>query len=259
MGKTVVIKCGGSVLDELSPAFFASVNMMREQGMDVVIVHGGGPEIGQMLKKLAVPSEFVNGLRKTTKDVLAVVEMVLSGKVNKQLVAMLRQHGLPAVGVSGVDGGLLEAEPIDLAKLGYVGRVKTVRSQLLRTLLEAGYIPVVSPLGIDQNGQTYNINADTAAGAVAAAIGASQLAFVTNVPGILRDGALVAEATAETIERLIEDGVITGGMIPKVQAALSALSDALPEVMIVSGKTTFYQNGTWYGTTIRKENEVGVY
>ncbi|NNV07745.1 acetylglutamate kinase [Geobacillus sp. C56-T2] len=259
MGNTVVIKCGGSVLDELSPAFFASVKTMREQGMNVVIVHGGGPEIGRMLKKLAVPSEFVNGLRKTTKDVLAVVEMVLSGQVNKQLVAMLTQRGLPAVGVSGVDGGLLEAEPIDLNQLGYVGRVKTVRSRLLRTLLEAGYIPVISPLGVDQSGQTYNINADTAAGAVAAAIGASQLAFVTNVPGILQDGALVEEATAEMVEQLLEAGVITGGMIPKVKAALSALSDALPEVVIVSGKTPFYEQGTWHGTTIRKENEVGVY
>ncbi|MED3717543.1 acetylglutamate kinase [Geobacillus thermodenitrificans] len=257
MENTVVIKCGGSVLDELSPAFFASVKTMREQGMNVVIVHGGGPEIGKMLKQLNVRSEFVNGLRKTTKEVLAVVEMVLSGKVNKQLVTMFKQHGLSAVGISGVDGGLLEAEPIDGIKLGYVGRVTAVRVDLLQTLLAANYIPVISPLGVGRSGQTYNINADTAAGAIAAAIGANQLAFVTNVPGLLQDGTLIGEATAETVEQLLKDGVITGGMIPKVKAALSALSDALPKVMIVSGKTPFYEQGTWHGTTIRKE--VGAY
>ncbi|BDG34786.1 acetylglutamate kinase [Geobacillus sp. 44B] len=257
MGKTVVIKCGGSVLSDLSSAFFTSLQAMYAQGMNIVLVHGGGPEIGQMLKRLQVHSEFVNGLRKTTKEVLDVVEMILAGKVNKQLVALLQQHGLPAVGISGLDAGLLEAAPIDFMKLGYVGEVVDVNAAFIHQLLQLRYIPVISPLGADKNGQKYNINADTAAGAVAKAIKATQLLFVTDVPGILRDGAVVERATVEAIEQMIKGGVITGGMIPKVKAALAALSESLHEVMIVSGKTSFYQNGNWYGTTI--QSEVGVY
>jgi acetylglutamate kinase len=257
MGKTIVIKCGGSVLSDLSPSFFTSLQAMYAQGMNIVLVHGGGPEIGQMLKRLNVPSEFVNGLRKTTKEVLEVAEMVLAGKVNKQLVVLLRQYGLPAVGVSGVDACLLQAAPIDLAKLGYVGKVINVNADFVHHLLKSRYIPVISPIGADEDGQKYNINADTAAGAVAKAIKAAQLLFVTDVPGILRNGSVVERATIDVIERLMNEGVITGGMIPKVKAAIAALSESLHEVMIVSGKTPFYKNGQWYGTTIR--NEVGVY
>lgn len=254
---TIVIKCGGSVLSELSPSFFESLQAMYARGKNVVIVHGGGPEIGQMLKRLNVSSEFVNGLRKTTKEVLEVAEMILAGKVNKQLVGLLQQYGMPAVGVSGVDAHLLEAAPIDLTKLGYVGEVVKVNSNFLKALLRSRYIPVISPIGTDENGQKYNINADTAAGAVAKAVKAAQLLFVTDVPGILQNGSVVEHATVEAIEQMIEKGIITGGMIPKVKAAAAALSEELDEVMIVSGKTPFYANGQLYGTSIRKE--VGVY
>lgn len=257
MGETIVIKCGGSVLNELSPSFFESLQAMYAQGKKIVLVHGGGPEIGQMLKKLNVASEFVDGLRRTTKDVLEVVEMILSGKVNKLLVGLLQQYGMPAVGISGVDAHLLEAAPIDFAKLGYVGKVVKVNDTFLETLLRFGYIPVIAPLGVDEAGQTYNINADTAAGAIAKALNVQQLLFVTDVPGILQNGAVVERTTVAEIEQMIATGIITGGMIPKVKAAAAALSKELAEVMIVSGKTPFYANGQLYGTSIRKE--VGVY
>ncbi|WP_199426406.1 acetylglutamate kinase [Thermaerobacillus caldiproteolyticus] len=258
MGETIVIKCGGSILSELSPSFFTSLQALYSQGMNIVIVHGGGPEIGQMLKRLNVCSEFINGLRKTTEEVLEVVEMILSGKVNKQLVSLLQQYHLPSIGLSGVDARLLEAASIDVAKLGYVGEVVNVNEQFLNDLLLSRYIPVISPIGSDRKGQKYNINADTAAGSIAKALQAKQLVFVTDVPGILQNGSLVEHATIETIENMIDDGIISGGMIPKVKAAMAALSESLDEVMIVSGKTTFYsENGRIYGTIIRKE--AGVY
>lgn len=257
MGETIVIKCGGSILSELSPSFFTSLQALYSQGMNIVIVHGGGPEIGQMLKRLNVCSEFINGLRKTTEEVLEVVEMILSGKVNKQLVSLLQQYQLPSIGLSGVDARLLEAASIDVAKLGYVGEVVNVNEQFLNDLLLSRYIPVISPIGSDRKGQKYNINADTAAGSIAKALQAKQLVFVTDVPGILQNGSLVEHATIETIENMIDDGIISGGMIPKVKAAMAALSESLDEVMIVSGKTTFYsENGRIYGTIIRKEAEV---
>jgi acetylglutamate kinase len=258
MGETIVIKCGGSVLSELSASFFTSLQAMYDQGKNIVIVHGGGPEIGEMLKRLNVPSEFMNGLRKTTAEVLEVVEMILAGKVNKQLVSLLQQYDLPAVGLSGIDARLLEAAPIDVERLGYVGEVTNVNDQFLNKLLHSRYLPVIAPIGIDIEGQKYNINADTAAGAVAKALHATQLLFVTDVPGILQNESVVEHATIETVENMIHAGIISGGMIPKVKAAMAALSESLDEVMIVSGKTPFYlENGRIYGTSIRKG--VGVY
>ncbi|MBB6176721.1 acetylglutamate kinase [Anoxybacillus tengchongensis] len=248
----IVIKCGGSVLHELSPSFFTSVKQLRENGLDVVIVHGGGPDIGQLLKALNIPSEFVNGLRKTTKDVLAVVEMVLNGKVNQTLVSLLQANDIRAVGLSGVDDRLLQASPIDLDALGYVGEVVNVRGKLVHTLLRHGYVPVIAPIGVDERGQTYNINADTAAAAVAQALSADKLVFVTDVDGILNNGEVVKEATAHMIEAMIADGTISGGMIPKVKAALHALN-SVNEVAIVSGKVPFFKEGTWRGTMMKKE------
>jgi acetylglutamate kinase len=258
MGETIVIKCGGSVLSELSPSFFTSLQAMYAQGKNIVIVHGGGPEIGQMLKRLNVSSEFINGLRKTTAEVLEVVEMILAGRVNKQLVSLLQQYDLPAVGLSGIDARLLEAAPIDIEKLGYVGEVTNVNDQFLNKLLHSRYIPVIAPIGIGIEGQKYNINADTAASAITQSVQANQLLFVTDVPGILRNGSLVEQTTTDMIYEMIDEGVISGGMIPKVNAAIAALSDSLNEVMIVSGKTRFYlENGLICGTSIRKG--VGVY
>ncbi len=240
------------MLHELSPSFFTSVQQLRRSGLDVVIVHGGGPDIGQLLKALNIPSEFVNGLRKTTKDVLDVVEMVLNGKVNQTLVSLLQANDIRAVGLSGVDDRLLQARPIDLDALGYVGEVVNVHTKLLHTLLRHGYVPVIAPIGVDERGQTYNINADTAASAIAQALSADKLVFVTDVAGILKNGEVVKEATVQTIEAMMADGTISGGMIPKVKAALHAL-DSVEEVAIVSGKASFYKEGTWHGTMMKKE------
>jgi acetylglutamate kinase len=258
MENTIVIKCGGSVLSELSEAFFDSLKELQNKGMNIVIVHGGGPEIGQMLKQLNIDSEFVNGLRKTTNEVLEIVEMILAGKVNKQLVSLLQKKGFKAIGLSGVDANLIQAKPVDVEHLGYVGEVTSVNDSFLEQLLDSGYIPVIAPIGFDQTGQKYNINADTAAGAVAKTLKAKHLLFVTDVPGILRNGKLVERVTVENICEMIDDGTIYGGMIPKVKAAIESIAGSLHEVIIVSGKLPFFSaNGEIYGTKIMKE--AGVY
>jgi len=258
MGDIVVIKCGGSVLDELSQSFFDSLQELENKGKSIVIVHGGGPEIGKLLKHLNVPSEFVYGLRKTTKEVLEVVEMILAGKVNKQLVSLLQKNGLKAIGLSGVDAGLLKAKPINVNELGYVGEVTDVNISFLEQLLESNYIPVIAPIGFDEYGQKYNINADTAAGAVAQKLKANHLLFVTDVPGILKGGKLVERTTVDEVLEMINDGTIYGGMIPKVKAAIESVAGPLQEVIIVSGKTSFYSSdGKISGTKIMKG--AGVY
>jgi len=254
MGDIVVIKCGGSVLDELSESFFDSLQELKNKGKSIVIVHGGGPEIGKLLKQLNVPSEFVHGLRKTTKEVLEVAEMILAGKVNKQLVSLLQKNGLKAIGLSGIDAGLLEAKPVNVNQLGYVGEVVGVNVSFLEQLLSSDYIPVIAPIGFDKHGQKYNINADTAAGAVAQALEAKHLLFVTDVPGILQNGKVVERTTVTSILEMINDGTIYGGMIPKVKAAIESIAGPLQEVIIVSGKTSFYSaNGEISGTKIMKE------
>jgi len=254
MGDIVVIKCGGSVLDELSESFFDSLQELKNKGKSIVIVHGGGPEIGKLLKQLNVPSEFVHGLRKTTKEVLEVAEMILAGKVNKQLVSLLQKNGLKAIGLSGIDAGLLEAKPVNVNQLGYVGEVVDVNVSFLEQLLASDYIPVIAPIGFDKHGQKYNINADTAAGAVAQALEAKHLLFVTDVPGILQNGKVVERTTVTSILEMINDGTIYGGMIPKVKAAIESIAGPLQEVIIVSGKTSFYSaSGEISGTKIMKE------
>jgi len=254
MGDIVVIKCGGSVLDELSESFFDSLQELKNKGKSIVIVHGGGPEIGKLLKQLNVPSEFVHGLRKTTKEVLEVAEMILAGKVNKQLVSLLQKNGLKAIGLSGIDAGLLEAKPVNVNQLGYVGEVVDVNVSFLEQLLASDYIPVIAPIGFDKHGQKYNINADTAAGAVAQALEAKHLLFVTDVPGILQNGKVVEQTTVTSILEMINDGTIYGGMIPKVKAAIESIAGPLQEVIIVSGKTSFYSaSGEISGTKIMKE------
>lgn len=183
---------------------------------------------------------------------LDVVEMVLNGKVNKTLVSLLQTNGIRAVGLSGVDDRLLQAKPIDVQTLGYVGEVVHVHTKMLHMLLRHGYVPVIAPIGVDERGQTYNINADTAASAIAQALSADKLVFVTDVAGILKNGEVVKEATAQTVEAMMADGTISGGMIPKVKAALHALH-SVEEVAIVSGKASFYKEGTWHGTMMKKE------
>lgn len=250
-----MFKCGGSAVDDLSDEFFENIQFLQAAGMQPVIVHGGGPAIQQMLDKLHIEFEFVDGLRKTTEQMMEIVEMVLVGNVNPALTRKMNQIGLQAIGISGTDMRLLEARPIDVDKYGLVGEITYVNTELLKKLFTSGMIPVVSPIAIGKDNNIYNINADTAAGAVASALGAEQLVFVTDVPGILQNGKLLETVTTTQVEQLIEDGTIYGGMIPKVKAALQGIYGNVKEVMIVNGKKSELKNRTTLkGTTIKVDS-----
>ncbi|MGL4523357.1 MAG: acetylglutamate kinase [Bacilli bacterium] len=246
-----IIKCGGSVLEQLSESFFESISLLHSQGERIVIVHGGGPAINRTVQQMQLHTEMVNGLRKTTDEVLDVVDMVLCGKMNKQLVRMLQKSGLKSVGLSGSDGGMFTAVPHkDKDTLGWVGEIGSVDGTIVETLLDKGYVVVVSPITTDCNGQVYNINADTAASQLASALGATSMLFVTDVPGILKEGILIPEISQEGIAELVADGTIYGGMIPKVEGALQSLQGAIEEVRIVSGKERWYTATGFHGTVI---------
>ena len=240
MSKSFVIKCGGSTLTALPESFFADVNKLQEEDMMPVIVHGGGPAITEALTKMGVESEFVHGLRKTSEQVLDVVEMVLSGQINKEIVRKIQLHGARAIGISGVDGELLYAEPVaNAAEIGYVGNVTRVHESLIRGIVALGYLPVIAPVAIGEAGQRFNINADTAAGAVASALGVQRMIVVTDVPGIMRtingEKEVMASLTTLEIENMIGNGQIYGGMIPKVRAAIQCIQGKVEEVLIVNG------------------------
>ncbi|MBU8908343.1 acetylglutamate kinase [Desertibacillus haloalkaliphilus] len=253
MSEIVVVKCGGSTIAELSNDFFLSIKALQNAGKSPIIVHGGGPEINKMLTKLEIESEFINGLRKTTEDVLDTAEMVLCGKVNKRLVSKFQAVGLNSVGLSGCDGKLLKAEPLDKENLGFVGEAVNVNADLLEQMIENKIIPVIAPIGYGDDGERYNINADSAAGAVADGVGASELVFVTDVPGILDDGQLLEQVTISEVENMIENGTIYGGMIPKVTAAIKSLQGNIHAVMIINGKgSTLDQQGEIVGTKLTK-------
>ncbi|MEK3710737.1 acetylglutamate kinase [Bacillus sp. FSL K6-1005] len=255
MKKTIVFKCGGSVIRELSEEFFQNLKELMESGWKLAIVHGGGPEITHMLKRLNIKTEFSGGQRKTTKPVLEVAEMVLSGSVNKFFVAELAKHGLRAAGVSGKDGGLLEADYLDRDTYGEVGEIKKVNASMVNALMDEDIIPVIAPLSLTSDYKTLNVNADLAASAVAGALKADKLMFVTDVEGIMKEKQRLDILTPEEIQTLIKQEVITGGMIPKVNSALSALSDQVSEVMIVNGKGSFFSDQTFQGTKIVKAKE----
>ncbi|WP_394235451.1 acetylglutamate kinase [Niallia oryzisoli] len=249
--KKIVIKCGGSILDELTPAFFASLKELQDHGYQLVFVHGGGPDINKMLAMYQVEPEFHNGLRKTTAETLEVVELVLSGQTNRKLVQKLTENGFQAIGLNGSDGGCLQADFIDKLALGFVGEITKVNDQLISILIQEGIIPVITPIGVHTaTGQKLNINADYAAAAVASAIGAEQCIFVTDVEGIMVEKKVIHSVEKEQVEKYIEDGTIYGGMIPKVTSALSALDKGLSSVMIVSGKAAFFNGKEWNGTKI---------
>lgn len=250
--KTVVVKCGGSVLKELSDSFFFSMKSLIADGYQIVFVHGGGPEINAMLEKMNVKSEFKNGLRVTSKEVLEAAELVLSGSMNRKLVRLLEDQGIPAIGVQSSDQGILQADFINKEELGFVGDVTTVNKQVLELFLQAGLLPVLTPIAKGPNGTVLNVNADHAAGAAAYALAADHLLMVTDVPGVLKDGELIPALTATKTNELINSGVISGGMIPKVNTALKALKSC-GHVHIVSGKKPFYEDGKWYGTLFNKE------
>jgi acetylglutamate kinase len=263
--KYLVIKCGGSVLENLPRSFYEDVVQMHQSGeWTPIIVHGGGPLITSLLKNLNVETTFVNGLRVTNHDVLDIVEMVLSGSVNKLVVRNLVEVGGNAFGISGVDGGLLKAVPTADAKtLGFVGEVVGVNQSVIEGIVNQGYIPVISPIGIDASGQRYNINGDIAASAIAKALGAN-LCFISDIPGILieKNGVKTKldKATKSTIEELINNQTIYGGMIPKVKAAIDGLVHNIPEVGIINGfdKNSLidYTAGKDIGTKIVLEEEI---
>lgn len=261
----LVIKCGGSVFDALPSSFFASIaELHKQQVCTPVIVHGGGPFISRLLEQTGVETTFVNGLRVTTDEVLDVVEMALSGSMNKQIVKKLVQAGGEAYGISGIDGFLLTAaKKPATTDLGFVGEVKQVKKTIIDQIAQQGFIPVISPLGIDKDGQRYNINADDAAAAVASELQA-KLCFISDIPGIMteEDGkkVVIHEADKQEIEVLIEEKIITGGMIPKVLSATSALERGVPEVTIINGmegnSLTSLLAGEKIGTKIVLNKEV---
>lgn len=238
--QTFVMKCGGSTLAALPDSFFADLRDLQSQGTQPVIVHGGGPAISDNLAKLGIETEFVNGLRKTTEPVLDVVEMVLAGSINKQIVRLIQRVGGRALGLSGVDGGLIQAKPVsNHAEIGWVGDVTGVNAEIIQGIVNMGYMPVIAPVGVDATGQRYNINADTAAGAVASHLGVSRMIVVTDVPGIMKTAGgekrVLATVSVQEIEDMIQTGEIYGGMIPKVRAAIACIHGKVREVVIVDG------------------------
>jgi acetylglutamate kinase len=238
-GKTVVVKYGGSVLEAGSAGtVIEDLVLLKAAGVHPVLVHGGGAEITRMLERVGKPTRFVDGLRVTDEDTMEIVEMVLAGRANKALVTMVGQAGGSAVGLSGKDAGLLRARRQERpAGLGLVGEVVEVREALLRTLNEAGYIPVIASIGVGPGGESLNLNADHAAAALAVALGASKLILLTDVPGVMRtqDGTptLISSLTAAEARALVADGTVSRGMIPKVEACLLALERGVPSAHII--------------------------
>lgn len=238
MAKQLVIKCGGSTLENLPASFFEDIAALQKRGEVVTIVHGGGPAISATLTQMGIEPRFVDGLRVTDTATLQVAQMVLIGQTNKQVVSRIQAVGGRAAGISGIDGATITV--VQGPKyLGYVGEIRLVDPTLITALSQSGFIPVIAPLGMDVEGQIYNINADTAAGAVAGAVGTKRLIMVTDVPGVMQDKNGTKEVLSELdefhINELIADGVIYGGMIPKVRAALDALNHEVEEVLIING------------------------
>lgn len=235
---TVVIKYGGHAMDkpDLCTAFATDLAQLSAQNMGFVVVHGGGPQISALLQRLNIESRFENGLRVTDQPTMEAVEMVLCGQVNKAVVASLAAHGVRAAGISGRDGNLLHAA-IKNPALGLVGEVEAVDPALPRCLLEAGFVPVVAPVAGGADGQALNINADTAAGALAGALAADYFVLISDVPGVLdAEGRLIPALTRKEIEKLRTEGVITGGMIPKVESCLHALDSGCRRALILDGR-----------------------
>lgn len=243
-GKTVVIKYGGSAMlnDELKKSVLQDIVLMKLVGMCPVIVHGGGPEINKMLQKIDKQPEFVKGLRVTDEETMEVVEMVLCGKINKEIVMNLESQGINAAGISGKDGKTLIAQKklVDGQDAGFIGEIKEVNTDLMQTLINNDFIPVIAPVGMDENGNTYNINADYAASAVAGALKAEKLVFLTDISGVLKDindaASIISSLTVSEAEKLIKDGIISGGMIPKVDCCIEGVKNGVKQVHILDGR-----------------------
>lgn len=239
--KIIVVKYGGNAMisEELKLQVMEDLVLLWLIGVKPVLVHGGGPEISDMLKKVGKQSEFVDGLRVTDKETAEIVQMVLAGKINKQLVNLLGEFGGNAVGISGIDGHLIEAKVKD-ERLGFVGEITNVNVQPILDLIEKEYIPVVSTVGCDKEGNVYNINADTAASYIAGAMKAERLITMTDIPGILRDvndpDSIIKKVTTEEAHQLFADGIISGGMIPKVECCIEAIEKGVRRVTILDGR-----------------------
>ncbi|MEL0011910.1 MAG: acetylglutamate kinase, partial [Alphaproteobacteria bacterium] len=246
-GQCFVIKYGGHAMGDSSLAadFARDVVLLKQVGIDPIIVHGGGPQIGAMLERLKIKSEFIDGLRVTDAETVEIVEMVLSGSINKQIVSAINTAGGRAVGLSGKDGNLMSVRKLrrtqretdsnieKILDLGFVGDPSHVASDLLESLTKADIIPVIAPIGVGEDGATYNVNADTAAGAVASAVGAARLLMLTDVPGVLdKTGELIADIGVEQARALIADGTISGGMIPKVETCIEAVENNVEAAVI---------------------------
>lgn len=256
---SLVIKCGGSTVEKLSASFFTKlVELKTKHHIHPIVVHGGGPSISNILSSLNVETTFVNGLRKTTEPVLEVVEMVLSGSMNKHLVRQVMKAGGDAMGLSGVDGRLLLAEPIANAEqLGLVGEIVDVNKELLLPIMQQGIIPIISPVAVDTQGQHYNINADMAAAAIATAL-CAPLCMITDVDGVLIGDSVATKLSDIEVYNLIESKHITGGMIPKVEAAIQCLRKGVSKIGIINGNSTnalthFALNDTGAGTSFYLE------
>ncbi|MBQ3955035.1 MAG: acetylglutamate kinase [Clostridia bacterium] len=240
-GKTVVVKYGGNAMvnARLKQQVMEDIVLLWLIGVKVVLVHGGGPEISELMEKLGKKPEFVDGLRVTDRETADIAQMVLAGKVGKTLVNLLQMNGGRAVGISGMDGRLIEAKVKD-PRLGYVGEITEVNTDPVRDLLDKGYIPVVSTLGCDAEGNTYNINGDTAAARIAGALGAERMILMTDTPGILRDkddpATLIPEVTVEEAANLRAEGIVSGGMIPKVECCVEAIRRGVRKVIIMDGR-----------------------
>lgn len=254
-GKTFVVKYGGHAMGdpELAQDFAEDIVLLKAVGINPVVVHGGGPQIGRMLKALGIESQFVDGLRVTDKQTAEVAEMVLAGAINKELVSWIARAGGKAIGISGKDGNMVVARKVEAKKapkavagddgdpivvdLGFVGEPDRIDTTVIDTIVGAGMIPVIAPIGVGPDGETYNINADTMAGAIAAALGASRLFLLTDVPGVLdKDKNLLTDLRPADIARLAEDGTISGGMIPKLETCVHAVEAGCEATVVLDGR-----------------------
>ena len=244
-GKSFVIKYGGHAMvdRELAEVFARDIVLLKQVGINPIVVHGGGPQINQMLQRLSIKSEFVDGLRVTDASTMEVVEMVLAGSTNKHIVGAIAAAGGSAVGISGRDAGLMPATRQTLRKngqdidLGFVGDPGRINPAVLRTMAAGDLIPVIAPIGFGADGAIYNINADTAAGAIAAAVGATRLLMLTDVAGVLdKDGKLIENMTLEQVRALVADGTVSGGMIPKIETCIEAVENGVEAAVILDGR-----------------------
>jgi len=251
-GKTVVIKYGGNAMinNELKNSVIQDITLLKYVGMRPIVVHGGGPEITSVLNKFGKKTEFISGLRVTDEETVSIAEMVLVGKINTEIVNLLNRHGSKAVGLSGKDANLILAKKhfaevhengrVSMVDIGFVGEVESINTNILNTLIDSGYIPVIAPIGVGKNGESYNINADYVAGEVAGALGAEKLIMLTDVEGIYRDyqdkSSFISSLSLEEAQQMIAQGSIGGGMIPKVETCIKALQGGTGKTHIIDGR-----------------------